>query len=351
MWRGMGLFLMAGGLFSTASGKEKFQPSAGKESVPAAAMLDLHQPLTEAWLATGLDVRNSDAVFAWVFRHLPEEVMVYPTENYFYWRLTVAGREIRGNLRPASGLREKGIVSFAYAEWLEFPDDVLEKDRISIARRLGAEDGVTVTCPDALTCDISSEGKTVRFRLHALPQRPPEAAGFLGKDEQFLARTWDESGLSFFLCYQTREKCFFWVLNEEKPVAEIFTDPAPGVHVGRRSGFVFWTDAAHAHRKILTAVRGASVDRNDYYDGPFDQLADNYASQVPLRQAMEEAFPSLKGGIDLYGYYTTGPEAGNRVALTPYFTYPDLAAALDFTLKAAASPAPVAAIAAGGEKR
>ena len=36
---------------------------------------------------------------------------------------------------------------------MEFPDEILEKDRLSIARRLGAEDGVTVTCPDGFTCD------------------------------------------------------------------------------------------------------------------------------------------------------------------------------------------------------
>ena len=313
-------------------------------------LLDLHQPLTEAWQATGLDVRNSDAVFAWVFRRLPPEVMVYPTENYFYWRLTVAGREIRGNFRPASGMREQGQISFAYTEWHEFPDEVLEPGRLSIARRLGAEDGVTVTCPDGFSCDVSCEGKTVRFRLHQIPQLPP-AAGVLGAEERFVSRTWDESGLPFLLCYHTSAKCFFWVLNEEKPVAEVFTELSPGIHFGRRTGFVFWTDPGHAGREILTAVREASVRRNDYYDGPFDQLADNYAAQVPLRQLVEEAFPPLKGGIDLYGYYTSGPDKGGRVALTSYFSYSTVEQAVDFTRQAAAAPAPVAAIAAGGKNR
>ena len=316
----------------------------------AGPLLDLHQPLTEAWQATGLDVRNSDAVFAWIFRHLPPEVTVYPTENYFYWRLTVAGREIRGNLRPASGLREQGIVSFAYAEWLEFPDGILEMDRLSIARRLGAEDGVTVVCPDGFTCDISCEGKTVRFRLLQVPQKPP-AQGMLAPEERFVSRTWDESGLPFFLCYHSTEKCFFWILNEEQPVAETFTTAAPGIHLGRRTGFMLWTDAGHANRKILTAVREASVRRNDYYDGPFDQLADNYAAQVPLRKYIMEAFPALTDSIDLHGYYTVGPDKGGRVALTSYLSYGSIAQALEFTAKAAIAPVPVAAIAAGGKNR
>ena len=313
-------------------------------------LLDLHQPLTEAWHAPGLDFRNSDAVWAWVFRHLPAEVMVYPTENYFYWRLTAGGREIRGNIRPASGLREKGIVSFAYAEWLEFPDETLAKDQLSIARRLGAEEGVTVTCPDALTCDISFEGKTVRFHLHPLPQHPP-AAALLGPGQRFISRTWDESGLPFFLCYDTGAQCFFWVLNEEKAVAETFTSLAPDILIGRRTGFVFWTDRVHAQRKVLTGVREASILRNDYFDGPFDQLADNYAAQVPLRQTIGEAFPGLKDQIDLYGYFTSGPDAGNRVALTSYLAYSSTAEARAFTQKAIASADPIAAIAAGGKDR
>lgn len=319
--------------------------------LPAAEpWLERHQHQVEAWQAEGLDVRNSDAVFAWVFRHLPPEVMVYPTENYYYWRLVAGGREIRGNFRPASGLREKGQISFAYAEWLEFPDKNLEEGKISIARRLGREEGVTVECPDGFTCDVSSEGKTVRFRFQQIPQLPP-APGVLAPGERFVARTFDESGLGFFLCYDTGTRCFFWILNGEQPVPEVFTPLEPDIVLGRRTGFVFWTDRRRANRRILTAVREASVRRNDYYDGPFDQLADNYAAQVPLRDSILEAFPALKGEIDLYGYFTAGPDQGDRVALTSYFAYDDIAGALAFTRKAAAAPVPAAAIAAGGKNR
>lgn len=326
--------------------------TAAASTTPAenAPELGLHQKLTEAWRADGIDLRHSDAVFAWVFRHLPDEVWVYPTENYYYWRLVADGREIRGNFRPASGEREKGILSFAYAEWREFPDDIPENAELSRVRKFSAEDGVTVKCVDPLTCDISSEGKTVRFHLHNLPQLPP-ASFPLPPEEVFVERTWDESGLPFFLCWHKSAKCFFWVLNEEKPVAETFTEPAPGVSLGRRTGFYFWTDKAHGNRKIMSAVRGLSVRRNDYFDGPFDQLADNYAAQVPLRKYIAEAFPAIAGEIDLHGYFTSGPDKGNRVALTSYLIYDTAAQAIEFTRKAAATPIPAAAIAAGGKDR
>ncbi len=320
------------------------------QSPSPAPELDLHQHLTEAWRAEGIDLRHSDAVFAWVFRHLPEEVTVYPTENYYYWRLTAAGREIRGNFRPASGERERGVLSFAYTEWREFPDETPENPELTRVRRFSAADGVTVKCPDPLTCDISSEGKTVRFHLHDLPQLPPVSFK-LPPEEVFVERTWDESGLPFFLCWHKTAKVLFWVLNEEKPVAETFTEAAPGVILGRRTGFYFWTDAAHGNRKILTAVRGLSVRRNDYFDGPFDQLADNYAAQVPLRKYIAEAFPAIAGEIDLHGYFTSGRDKGNRVALTSYLIYGTATEAIAFTRQAATAPIPAAAIAAGGKDR
>lgn len=330
-------------------------PKTAAAAPPAAAAsagphLELHQSQVEALQSPGPDLRHSDAVFAWVFRHLPDEVTVLPTENYYYWKLTSQGREIRGNFRPASGLREKGILSFAYAEWLEYPDETLAANQLSIARRFTAAEGVTVTCPDPLTCDVSSEGKTVRFHLHAIPQTPP-GPGILGEGEKFVSRTFDESGLPFFLCYQPASKSFFWILNEESPAAENFTPLAPDILLGRRTGFVFWTDPAHARRKILTAVRQASIARNDFFDGPFDQLADNYAAQVPLRAFVEDAFPALKNQIDLHGYFLTGPDAGNRVALTSYHFYTTPADALAFTRQAIATPDPIAAIAAANKNR
>ena len=313
-------------------------------------VLDLQQKYEEAWRAGSLDFRDSEAVFTWVFQQLPAEVMVLPTENYYYWRLMSGGREIRGNFRPASGLRERGFISFAYAEWLEFPDGKLEEGRFSAARLLGAEQGLTLTCPDGFTCEVSYQGKKVRFRLHQIPQLPPRD-DVIGQVERFVSRTWDESGLPFFLCYDPASRSFFWVLNEEKPVAEFFTVLGPEVLLGRRTGFVFWKDRGHANRKILTGVRDLSIRRNDPFDGPFDQLADNYAAQVPLRKYVEEAFPSLKNGIDLYGYFTTGPDKGNRVALTSYLAYETTAGALEFSLQASRAASPVAAIAAGGKNR
>ena len=106
--------------------------------------------------------------------------------------------------------------------------------------------------------------------------------------------------------------------------------------MGKRSGLAFWVDG---DRKVLTAIRGQSSTRNDYYDGPFDQLADNYVDQVGIAEYMQRAAPALRGRIDKYGYYTDR-QADLRVALSNYFVYYSEATLQQFLQRAKASGDP-----------
>jgi hypothetical protein len=158
--------------------------------------------------------------------------------------------------------------------------------------------------------------KRVTFHLHRLVQAPPKLFA-LDADERFVQRTFDESGLGFFLLFDETCRQFRWVLNEELPVPEHWRELAPNVYQGRRTGFVFQCARG---RKHLVAVRGQSVDRNDYCDGPFDQLADNFARETHLREFLEKANPQLRGRIDDFGNFTD-ERAPARVAIAPYATY------------------------------
>lgn len=296
------------------------------------------------------DFADPLAVFAFLFHRLPDEVRVLPTENYYYWRLRGGGRELRGNFRLASGLRERGTLSFAAEEWTEPHDAAASREPLKWAARLGAARGVRVTCPDALSAVVEFQGKRVRFQLHAIPQLPPPP-GVLADDEVFVARTFDESGLPFYLCFHRPSRRFFWILNEEQPLPETFSSPAPGVLAGRRTGFLFWRDDASPARRrtILAGVSRENARRNNEYDGPFDQLADNYAAQVPLKKYLEIAYPGLKGRVDQYGYLT---ESGGsaRVAITGYLLYEKPEEVFDLLRLPGFSLSPVATIAAAGEK-
>ena len=119
----------------------------------------------------------------------------------------------------------------------------------------------------------------IKFNLHKLSQEPPQLFT-LSADEVFVERTFDESGFQFFLLFNQRKNYFLWVLNEEEMVPDILEPQAEDLLVGKRSGFAFWIDKAHGDRKIFVAVRGYSATRNDYYDGPFDQLADNHVDEI-----------------------------------------------------------------------
>ena len=310
----------------------------------APSALILQQTLTEGYSATDVDLENVDAYFGHIFARLPDEATIYPSENYYYFIDCVAGRQIWGNIRVPAGKREQGILAFGYSEFNEFPSDAA-----NIAGRskyFTERDGVTVKNKDPFTWMVSFKNKTVTFHLHKLSTEPPHIFA-LQTNEVYIERTFDESGIQFFLLFNTNGNYFFWVLNEEEIVPDEFIQLEKDVLVGRRTGFVFWLDREKKPRKVLASVRKISVARNDYYDGPFDQLADNYVDQNRISQWMERAFPSVKGRIDKYGYFTD-VERPSRVALSCYGNYETQADVINFVRRAKASPDPYQFISRGG---
>ena len=310
------------------------------------AYLTTNQQLNEGLRSPELDLRDVDAVFWAVFSKLPEEVIVYPSENYYYWIMYVDGRQIWGNIRLAAGHREQGDLSFAYFEFDEF--DYMTDRGVTRAKVFTAADGVVVTRIDHFTYTVSHLGKTITFNLFRLPQEPPRHFD-LGPNEVFVERTFDESGYQFFLIFNEARNYFFWVLNEEQGTPDTL-DPIgeyQNALRGRRSGFVFWIDTYHDNRKVLVSIRQQSVERNDYFDGPFDQLADNYVDEVNISDFMVRASPALENKIDKYGYFT---DEGSpmRVALSTYFTHYYEAQALQYLTSALQSGDPYEYIARRG---
>ena len=57
---------------------------------------------------------------------------------------------------------------------------------------------------------------------------------------------------------------------------------------------------------------------NNYYDGPFDQLPDNFIEGNSLRDAILDVAPYLKGRIDRYGSSFDGE---TRYMIAPYTQY------------------------------
>jgi len=261
-----------------------------------------------------LAIDDPMAVFAYVLGSLPERVKVYPTENHYYFSFRLNGIRYAGNIKIDAQLREQGKIAFAFYEdrgpWLE---DTAGKDLV-----LGAANGVTVEKLDPLAYRVSYGGKSVVFALNDLSQvKPPPGA--LAADEQFIGPVFDDSAVRFFLVFNARLKILFYVLDETAPPADVLV-PAPvgggRILIGKRTGFAFYRDQ-HRDRKILIGVFADNVDANNYLDGPFDQMPDNFLVGDSLRDAILAAAPQFRGQINRYGSFSDGA----RLSVEPYMHY------------------------------
>ena len=237
------------------------------------------------------------------------------------------------------------MLSFGYFEFDEFPPSTGRRG-LSGSKFFTDADGVIVSEVDRFTYTVRFRGKTVTFHFHQLDQTPPDSL-VLAEDETFIQRTLDESGYHFALLFNEQTNFFLWVLNEDEPIPETLDPVGDDLLIGRRSGFAFWVDAANEDRLILAGVRQLNIRRNDYYDGPFDQLADNYADETRVSEYMVRAFPALEGRIDKYGYYTDR-DRPLRVAISSYYTYGSQTQMLQFIEIAQAQPDPYFYVSRGG---
>lgn len=293
----------------------------GGEPVPT---LTTNQRIIEEQLRRAdLDIADRLAVFRFVFGRLSDEVRVYPTENYYYFRFLLNGVDYAGNIRLAASDRDKGVVHFAY-----FADaNAWTREGDMNYEPLTSAQGVTVTRLEALKYRVSFEGRTVTFLLNDLSSvRPPD--GLLQGSEVYLGPIFDESAIQFYLVYNPDLKLFHYILNETAPVPDDLAPMAEAGHVliGRRTGFAFYADD-RGKRKILIGVHAANTLVNNYYDGPFDQLPDNFNSDERLRMAVEASDPSVAGRLDRFLYFDTGE---GRYLIGPYLQYSDQSQLLPF---------------------
>jgi len=304
------LAVWLGLLVPVPAGQAQTQPA----PVAAPSVHTNQSDLEEIAARSDLEIGNLKAVFAYLFASLPERVKVYPTENYYYFRFHHNGVPYAGNFRLDAADRDKGVIDFAY-----FP--VLtgwRQDEIETYKQLGSSDGVTVEKAAALTYTVSFAGKSVVFELNDLSGvKPPP--GLLNDDESYIGPIFDESGIQFFLVFNNRLKLFHYILNETTPVPdEIYESRiAPRLVIGRRTGFAYYKDDFR-DRKILVGVYEENIVVNNYYDGPFDQLPDNFLRGSELKDAIAAAGLADADTIDRFGILPGGDE---RVLIKPYISY------------------------------
>jgi len=268
----------------------------------------------EAVAAPTLPVANPVAMFAYVLASLPDRVKVYPTENYYYFSFTHDHVRYAGNIRLDVVDRDEGKVNFAY-----YPDLAEWKDQDPIAHiLLDQKHGVTVEKLDRLVYRIAHAGRSVVFELNDLSDVKPPASA-LSADESYIGPVFDESAMRFFLVFNRKLKVFHFVLDETVAIADQLL-PVPSsdrILIGKRTGFAYYRDH-RLERKILIGVFEGNSRVNNYFDGPFDQLPDNFIEGDTLRDAILAVDPSLAGKIDRYGI---SPGGQDRYLIAPYRHY------------------------------
>jgi hypothetical protein len=288
--------------------------SAGPGDGPLPQLQTNEAYLQEAMREPVLAIEDPLAVFEYVLRSLPDRVKVYPTENYYYFSFMHNHVRYAGNIRLDIKERDRGRLNFAYfedlAEWKaeeQVHHVVLDKSH-----------GVDVEKLGPLIYRVTFRGRSVVFELHDLSSvKPPP--GLLGADERLIGPMFDESGIGFFLVFNTRLKLFHYVLDETRGVADQLA-PSPAtdrILIGKRTGFAYYRDHK-IDRKILIGVFEGNARVNNYFDGPFDQLPDNFIEGESLRSAILEVEPRLKGRIDRLGI---SPGGANRYMIAPYRHY------------------------------
>lgn len=272
------------------------------------------QYIEEVSAVSSLDITNIKSVFKFVIGSLPDTVKVYPTENYFYFWFFHGGIRWAGNLRFDIETRDEGKVHMTY-----FKDfTAWQQDGNDYTAVLSAADGVAVEKVRPLVYRVTSEGRSVVFELNDLSQVTPPP-GAVRQEEKYLGPVFDESGIRFFLVFAPHEKIFFFILDESIPVAdELYTsEVSKDITIGRRTGFAFHKDR-FTGRRILIGVHAGNTGTNNYLDGPFDQLPDNFIKENELLDAILTVSPELTGTLDRFG---NSDDDSVRYLIAPYLQY------------------------------
>ena len=309
------------GLISMLAIAENLVPGAMRMLDKGMPLVSTNEQFVNDITRSRVDLNDIKSVWWMVFSQIPEEVNVYPTENYYYFKFFEGGREIWGNIRLDVDLRKKKEISFAYFSVLNRSEKPFNSRSFTKHKMLTEEDGVKLNEIDPLTYSITYLNKTVVFHLHDVPQDIPEDLQ-LRDGEKFVSRTFDESGFQLVLLFDDKSPAFRFVLDETAPLPDTLESVGERLLVGRRSGFAFYEDT-ELNRKVLIGVDYKNISVNNYYDGPFDQLADNFVFDDMFKNYAIRVFPSLEGKINERGVFLdkNGEPKNSRLSLQPHLKF------------------------------
>ncbi len=287
-------------------------PVVGRQALP---QVSTNQTYVEQLLSpASLNVSDASSVMSYILNSLLDEVVVYPTENYYYFSFYQGGLKYTGNLRLDASDRNSGKIHISYfranTEWGD--------TQTGISKTFSQKDGLAIVPVGRLRYRVTFRGRSVLFKLNDLSRVQPPTE-ILAAGEEYIGPVFDESATQFFLIYKKATKGFLYVLNEinKNPDVLVSIKTHPRLRLAQRTGFVFYQDH-FTDRLILVGVFERNVVLNNYFDGPFDQLPDNFINGDSLKAAFIDQNPERAGTIDRFGKLL---DSNNRISISPYLNY------------------------------
>lgn len=261
-----------------------------------------------------LDNTDVDAVLKTVLDNIPDDIIVYPTEGYYYFWFYHQGNLIRGNLRFSHRLVDKGQVSFAYY----YDSELRGGEGFKIYHKMySSADGLILMPLGSRKYQMSFQGSKKIITLN-IPVSDYKTIA----DEAFLGNMQDESGVIFALVFNHQLRQFYYLLDEAQSY-ERYYELSPHISVGTRTGFVYFQDNTRSQpRKVLVGVASRNSALNNFYDGPFDQLPDHNLGNTLFKDYVSLVYPFLKGEVDSHGHFLD--KDNSRVVINNYIYYRDL---------------------------
>ena len=268
---------------------------------PRSGLFELNEDtLAAIGRASTIDIKDPRTVLHALLSQIQPQATIYPSENYYYFSFYDHGLAYSGSLRLAAESRDKGLLELNYYESYNHwqPRDE------GIETTLGPDQGVEVTKLGKFLYQVKYQDAAVTFRLHEIKMELAPGTKLL-KGEEYVGSLYDESGVEFDLIYSAPRNGFMFLLKSANSSNEYLNDIGNNILVGRRTGFVYYNDKSY-NRIILVAVNSDNVYQNSYYDGPFDQLPENYYEEIKFFDYVYRAYPDLKGKLTPYGTHDDG---------------------------------------------
>jgi len=250
------------------------------------------------------DIDDRSAVVRYVLDQCPIIANVHPTEQYYYFKFIWKYRRISGNFRFCDS--RKGVVHFGYFD--EFDPAFTRFGSI-----VNRDNGIVQCEGRSVTVDLQGIART--FVIRDFPSSIDSAK--MARHERMITGVVDESGYCFWLVYNEPQKLLYYILDESRLPEEkhLLSLRSVEIEVGVVSRFVFFHDRS-LDRRILIGVLAENVRKNNYFDGPFDQVPPN----LQIKTILEDVYPYVKQrNVDAHGNFLD--EFGARVAISPYLMY------------------------------